>query len=47
MLEILPVERSDFSEIARIDEVAMKNNGIKQVIDIAVAKEGISRTVFF
>lgn len=47
MLEILSVERSDLSEIARIDDVAMKNNGIKQVIDIAVAKEGISKAVFF
>lgn len=47
MLELSPVERSDFSEIARIDDVAMKDNGIKQVIDIAVAKEGIPRTIFF
>lgn len=46
-LEIALVQRSDFPDIARIDEAAMKDNGVTQAIGIACRAQNISRSDIF
>ncbi|KAL1306927.1 hypothetical protein AAFC00_005569 [Neodothiora populina] len=45
--EVAPVQMADLPEVARIDQAAMKNNGITQAIGIATSAQNMDRTTLF